>query len=90
MEFYPGKESKKYKMEKKLKGEEFVKNLSDFELKRAGLELLEFYQTSLLHEGNVRELAKILYEEIEPSLCLRVAEDMVTREIVRRFCGIRD
>jgi hypothetical protein len=77
-------------MEKNLKGKKFIENLSDFELKQAGTELLDFYETSVLKSGNVRELQKILSEEIDPSFCLTVAEDMITREIVRRFCRISD
>lgn len=72
---------------RKLKGEDYVKSLSDFELKTAGEELTELYKTSILPNGRIKELAGILAEEIDVEFSLKVAEDMILREILRRFCS---
>jgi len=72
---------------RKLKGEDYVKSLSDSELKTAGEELGEFYKSSILSNGKVKELASVIAEEIDVEFSLKVAEDMVLREILNRFCS---
>jgi hypothetical protein len=72
---------------KKLSGQDYVQSLNDLELKIAGEELTEFYKNSILPNGKVKELAGILAEEIDVSFSLKVAEDMVLREILNRFCS---
>lgn len=71
---------------KKLKGQDYVKSLNDSELKTTGSELIEFYKTSILVNGRVKELSDILGEDIQVEFTLKVAEDMVLREILNRFC----
>lgn len=72
---------------RKLSGQDYVQSLSDLELKIAGEELGEFYKNSILPNGRVKELARILAEEIDVEFSLKVAEDMILREILRRFCS---
>lgn len=72
---------------RKLRGQDYVQSLSDLELKIAGEELGEFYKNSILPNGRVKELARILAEEIDVEFSLKVAEDMILREILRRFCS---
>ena len=72
---------------RKLKGEDYVKSLNDSELKTAGEELTEFYKSSILPNGRIKELGRILAEEVEVEFSLKVAEDMVLREILNRFCS---
>lgn len=72
---------------------EFIKNMTTSDLREACKELQEFHSTAILKEGKVREISKIISDEIGDvavTSSLSLAESYITLEAMRRFVAITE
>ena len=72
---------------------EFIKNMTTSDLREACKELQEFHSTAILKEGKVREISKMISNEIGEvavTSSLSLAESYITLEAMRRFVAITE
>lgn len=71
----------------------FIKNMSNSDLREACKEIQELHETTVLPEGKVREISKMISNEIghvAVTSSLSLAESFISIEAMKRFIAITE